>query len=361
MKNFIQVRDAPGAQLVAQVVTLQALAGVKTGPHERKRVAAFLGDQIHRDSRRVGLRRDAPDFNRRFLHRRRIHEVARRPVSAIVVGLHAVIGEFGATLAVHGVGYDVARRPKTPGAADIGPALQPGDQLGVADQTLPAAWQHVEQLVGEHGLLPDVLYVNDGAGPGHGDRFFDAANTELHIDCRREAGGQLDSFPDDRAEAGEKETDRIGPWPQVDDVIAALPIGDRNSLLLDQGWARGCYGDAGQHAARIVPHFTRNAACLLCRGARWNECQDAHCHDADPTGSFLRSHDSPCFARIRVARGCAPAGAGPAGQPHRTTGAGEHAAAREELTRTEPDRDCWKCRMGRLQQQLDAGRRAGLR
>ena len=69
---------------------------------------------------------------------------------------------------------------------------------------------------------------------------------------------------------GQREGHGIGAGPQIDDVVAALAVGDDGPDLFDQRRAGGFHRHAGQHRARRVSHDARDAARGggLCRRAR---------------------------------------------------------------------------------------------
>ena len=73
----------------------------------------------------------------------------------------------------------------------------------------------------------------------------------------------------DRREAGQREGDRVGARPQIDDAILAGFVGDGRARLLDQGRAAGLDGDARQHAAgRVFDDAGDGALAALLRQER---------------------------------------------------------------------------------------------
>ena len=78
------------------------------------------------------------------------------------------------------------------------------------------------------------------------------ADLQVRVDRRGERSGQLDALALDGAEAGQRERDRIGAGPQVDDAVLAAAVGDGGADLFNQHVARGLDGDAGQHGAGRV-------------------------------------------------------------------------------------------------------------
>ncbi len=72
--------------------------------------------------------------------------------------------------------------------------------------------------------------------------------------------GQLDAFPFERAETGQREGDHIGPGPQIDDVIPALVSVTTLRDLFNQGRTGGFHRDAGQHSPRGVLDDARDPA-----------------------------------------------------------------------------------------------------
>ena len=93
---------------------------------------------------------------------------------------------------------------------DVGQTGEPGRERHEVVHVLRADRERLEQLPRDHLLAPDVLHVDDRRGARHRDRLLDAADGQHPVDVGGEAGGQLDAFTNDRAEAGQAEGDRVG-------------------------------------------------------------------------------------------------------------------------------------------------------
>jgi hypothetical protein len=91
-----------------------------------------------------------------------------------------------------------------------------------------------------------------GVSTADGDRFFDRADPEIRVDGRGERPAELEAFALDRAEAGQREYDRVGARPQVDDLVLSGPIRNDRPRLLDQSWAGRFNRHARQNGAGRV-------------------------------------------------------------------------------------------------------------
>src|SRR5438309_10990120 len=63
------------------------------------------------------------------------------------------------------------------------------------------------------------------------------------------------------------ERDGVHAWPQVNDFVLTLFVGDNGSHSFDEGWARGFDSDAWQHRAGRVLDDACDAS-RLCRNDR---------------------------------------------------------------------------------------------
>ena len=97
-----------------------------------------------------------------------------------------------------------------------------------------------------------------GLSPEYGDRFLERADLQIGVDGGDEVGRQQQVFALHGAESGQRERDRVGAGPQIDDAVLAAPIGDGGADFLDEHRARGFDGDARQHRAGRVFHDSGN-------------------------------------------------------------------------------------------------------
>ena len=81
---------------------------------------------------------------------------------------------------------------------------------------------------------------------------FSCADAHVGVDRGRERAGQLDAVALEGVEAGNREGDRVGPRPQVDDLVLSAAVGDDAADLLDQRGARGFDSHARQHRSGRV-------------------------------------------------------------------------------------------------------------
>jgi len=58
----------------------------------------------------------------------------------------------------------------------------------------------------------------------------------------------------------------VNAWPKIDDVVAALVVGDDRADPFDQRGAGGFNGNARQNRAGRVANNARDGACLLRQG-----------------------------------------------------------------------------------------------
>ena len=110
--------------------------------------------------------------------------------------------------------------------------------------------RHRVDRVLRHDLpLDDVLHVDDRAGAGDRDGLFERADPQVGVHRRGEGRRQLDAFALDGREPGQREGDRIGARPQVDDLVLALRVGGDRSHAFDQRRAARFDSDARHHRA----------------------------------------------------------------------------------------------------------------
>ena len=252
LERLVRSGQAARLEVCGQVLALHAVVGEEAGRDPAELVAPFLGNDVDHRSVGVRVRPDAARLEHHLLDRRRVDLVAAVPRG--VLHAHAVERHLGAPLPV-----ERAAHLRAVPAAHVGQTRESGSQGDQVVDVLRAHGQRRQHLVGHERLPAHVLHVDDGGRPGDGDRLFDPADRHGRVDVRRESGGQLDPLPDDRAEAGQRERDRVDAGPQVDDGVEALTVGDGDPLALDEGRARGGDGDAGQHAAGIVRHRAGDA------------------------------------------------------------------------------------------------------
>ena len=94
------------------------------------------------------------------------------------------------------------------------------------------------------------VHVDHRARAGHGDRFFDPADTHVGVDVRGESGAQ-DECPSRTTVLNpvSVKVTRVHAGPQLRDGETPLAVGDGDALLFDEDRAGGCDGDARQNGA----------------------------------------------------------------------------------------------------------------
>ena len=128
------------------------------------------------------------------------------------------------------------------------------------------------------------------------------ADLQVRVDRRGERAGQLDPFALDGAESGQRERDRVGAGPQVDDAVLAGAVGDGGTDFFDQRVARRFDGHARQHGAGRVLDDAGDGGLGECRGGQHHQAREAeqqlfqHAH----TLSFVVSADCAGWLDGRV-------------------------------------------------------------
>jgi len=111
---------------------------------------------------------------------------------------------------------------------------------------------------------------------GHRDGFRDAAHLQVGVDRRGEPRVQYHAFPLHDVEAFEGEGDRISPWSQLDDLVAALMVGLRDPDLLNQSRTAGLNRHTWEHSPRRIPHGAGNTTQRRLSASRRGDCQNPH-------------------------------------------------------------------------------------
>ena len=269
LADVIGRRQPAAAQLVGQVVALQRVVRIEAEDVQLERVATLLRDHVDQHAAGRALGRDAAGLNRRLLYRRRVEDVARG-AGVHVQGVHAVVQELDAALAVERVPVRRVGRVDAGRAAHVGSADESGNDADERRQRSRARRQRRQELVGNHRLLPDVLYVDQRARSRHGHRLFERSNRQVRVHRCGEPCRQLNPFPSDGVEATETEGHRIRARSKVDDVVAPLAVCGHGADLLDENRTGGFHRHTREYPARRVPDQSGNAACLL-RPRTWHQ------------------------------------------------------------------------------------------
>ena len=132
-------------------------------------------------------------------------------------------------------------------AADVGRPRRSRRQSRVI---APARRHRLQELLRDDLLLDDVLRVDDRRLAGHGDCLFEGADREVDVDRGGEAGRELNAFPLERPEPGERERHDVGAGTQIDDLVLTFGVGGDRPDAFDQCGARCLDRHARQHAAR---------------------------------------------------------------------------------------------------------------
>ncbi len=247
------------AQLVAEVVALQAAGRVAGERRAPERVPAVLGHHADADAARERLRGDGARLVAHLLVReivvidRRIAAVTVHGCGSESVDLHRHVARLGAV--DREIRDLVALR-----SADIRPGnrharCRDGDGLKV-----PRGGQRVEQFARQHVLRLRALDVHERRRPRDGDRLLNRADFHFRVHRRGEIRRQLDAGLLDRREAGERERHVIRTGPQVHDFVLPLRVGHDRSHALDQRRACRLDGHPGKHRACRVLYCTGDGA-----------------------------------------------------------------------------------------------------
>ena len=249
--------QSTGHERRRQIRLLQMMVRIVGHADELEGVAAFLGHVIELGPTSRYFRSHVVRLNGYF------HGAER--IGAEVLGgsagdAHAIQKPLHVRAAAS---VDAKRRRNLPAiATDIDGVERlhgPDDERGKGGDVLPVR-KRLEDLVRDDGLLADVLNVHDRAGARYRDRLLERAHAHLGVGRCGEPCRQLNPFPLERTEAGKDERDRIGPRPQVDNLVVALVVRDDGANLFNQRWAGRFYRDPGQHAARRVSHRSPDGA-----------------------------------------------------------------------------------------------------
>jgi hypothetical protein len=121
LQHFVEIRDPPRAQVIAQVIALQLIVGEKPRGIEAVLISAVLWHQIDAHVVGVALGRHTAGFDGHFLDHGKIHRVADIPAGPRqVVDLHAVVGQLDAALPVICGLAEGLCRIEAAGTADVG-------------------------------------------------------------------------------------------------------------------------------------------------------------------------------------------------------------------------------------------------
>ena len=276
-------------------------------------VAAVLRDHVQPEAAGGHLGVVAGGGHRHLLAQRLVVVVHDQAVAHLRVDDHAVD--------LHG---GVARGGPVHRHADLLHHLRPADVRPgqahalreVADRLRVARRRQRVDGVACDDLGPRrALHVDDRRFAGDGDRLFERADRELAVD--RDVGRRLDLDPllHEGREAGQRHGDGVDARPQIDDVVPAGAVGDRDARPLDQRRAGGFHGDARQDAARVVGDLARQRALgdgggRQQRHGRGSDKDDFHESHTDVSSSARcggRQHDGADGARAAHCRAtCVP-------------------------------------------------------
>ena len=272
--------ESRGLQLRCVVGADHAFADPGEEQRPTQRVSARLRDDAERRPGHFGVAEAGGHREGDFL---RVGDVR------VVAGHAAAISRRADAKAVHLQASFVAIAP-TGGAEDdhAGRGLHVGRRRALClnrrheqhDAAIPARGGYsAEYLAGDGGLPAHALHVNHRRLAGHRNRFLHGADAKVCADRRGHQTGQLDALALDSRKAGQRERHRIRARPQIDDLVAAVPVGDRGTNLLDEHVARRFDGDAGQHRTGGVTHEPGNGGLRpRCRGHQ----REDHEGNADP-------------------------------------------------------------------------------
>src|SRR5262245_5801515 len=158
---------------------------------------------------------------------------------------HAVERDVAAGLAVIGAAADLGRI-----AADdlrIQTGVEAGGDRRHGVHVFRAQRQRVEQFGRHYRLLPNVLRVDERRRAAHRNRLFESADLEVTVHVRGEAGRELDAFPPEGIEPGERERDSVSAWTKIDDVVPALGVADDRAHLFDEDRTGRFNRDSGEY------------------------------------------------------------------------------------------------------------------
>ena len=242
-----------------------------------QRVAPLAADHVDPHAAGGGLGRDAARLVDHLLVRQVVVVVLVRPVVARAHHELAVDGDRGLPDA-HAVHRHVGLLRRG-GQPDLRPVqLDARDQLRGRLQVVPGR-DRVEHLAVEHLDPAGRRHVHDGRLAGNRHGFFEGADREHRVDRRHEAGRQFLILDQHGREAGQREGDGVRPGAQVDDGVAARPVGDRDAAPFDQRRTRRLDGHAGQDAAGVVGDLPGDLAAGLGERPGWRQGETGQRND----------------------------------------------------------------------------------
>ena len=121
----------------------------------------------------------------------------------------------------------------------------------------------VEHFGVEHLHPAGGLHVDHRRRAGDGHRLLERADREFRVHRGREAGRQILALDHDGREARQGEREVVDAGPQVDQRVAARPVGDGDAAAFDERRRRRLDGDAGKNAAGVVGDLSRKGAVGL--------------------------------------------------------------------------------------------------
>ena len=248
--------QASRAQIIIQILRLQARAGVGAAEASRPGVATLLRDDVELYAARPRLGGRPAGLDDDLLNGLRVVAVDVEAEHVLVEPVH-VDGLVGRTLAVHAELSAFARRAAGILEGRIG-IRGARDERRVLTEPLRCG-NRVQHLARNGRLLTSAGDIDHRRFSRDGDRLRDAADHHVGVHGRGERAAQLDALAPDGAETGEAERHGVGPGPQLDDPVCAGAVGDGRARLFDEGGAGGLDGDARQEGPRCVPYDAGNA------------------------------------------------------------------------------------------------------
>jgi hypothetical protein len=251
-------------QPIVQVAALQRAVAEVSEQEAAVAIAPFLRNQVDADAAVRRLGRVSAKLEVELLYFGGIGGVAavaavtRQPREAVQLGHHV--------LRVAAVDRDVS--PFAGEAADVLSRRtirigrhHAGNHLADCLEA-PRARQRIQDLARDDLALNRVVDVHRWRVAGDGDALFQRPDRQVGVDRRGERGRQRDAAADSRGESGQRERHVIDAGPQVDDRVAAFPVGDRGPRALDQRRARRLDGHTWEHRARDITHQPGNPGRL---------------------------------------------------------------------------------------------------
>ena len=209
------------AQIIIDVLALQAVVHEVEVVVAREAVAARLRDHVHVDARDIALRGA----------RRRLHVV-------LLVHLEAVVLHRGAAAAAGPVGLEAVDRERLLavgraerlevvllhafGAADVEAAGDDARHEAGHDPRIAAGGDGFVEVLADVGLRHGGRHVHDRRFTADRDGFLQTAHTELHVEAGRAVHLHGDAFAGLRGEPGQVEGHRVAAGRQAGDGIQPL-------------------------------------------------------------------------------------------------------------------------------------------